>query len=177
MRRDGLRRISPGCRSYWAKLDARGFSSTSWVSASRSQNLASVSHARLSSLSLQVFALRRHSLTSMRLLLLLSDIGQLAYPRRAYQIVSLPWRSGGKETRRAGSRRICQSCYQGDWWCSHGTEASQALAVLQYLEKHPSEFNDEDRARIKRIIADVPFANLMHEAHMEARQRKKDRTR
>ena len=32
---------------------------------------------------------------------------------------------------------------------------SQALAVLQYLEKHPSEFNDEDRARIKRIIADV----------------------
>src|SRR6516165_4934357 len=74
---DGLRRISPSCRSYWAKLDARGFSSTSWVSASRSQNLASVSHAHLSSRSLQVFALRRHSLTSMRLLLLLSDIGQL----------------------------------------------------------------------------------------------------
>jgi hypothetical protein len=52
---------------------------------------------------------------------------------------------------------------------------SQALAVLQYLDDHPSEFNDEDRARIKRIIADVPFANLMHEARVEARQREKDR--
>ena len=86
--------------------------STRRVSASRSQNLASVSHAHLSSLSLQMFALRRHSLTSRRLLLL-SDIGQLAYPRRAYQIVSLPWRSGGKEARRGGSRlmwRSCQSC-------------------------------------------------------------------
>ncbi len=50
---------------------------------------------------------------------------------------------------------------------------SQALAVLQYLDEHPSEFNDEDRARIKRIIADVPFANLMHEARMEAREREK----
>jgi hypothetical protein len=54
---------------------------------------------------------------------------------------------------------------------------SQALTVLQYLDEHPSEFNDEDRARIKRIIADVPFANLMHEARLEARQREKDRTR
>ena len=54
---------------------------------------------------------------------------------------------------------------------------SRALAVLQYLEEHPSEFNDEDRARIKRNIADVPFANLMHEARMEARQREQDRTR
>src|SRR6516164_7239839 len=69
------------------------FSSVSWVSASRSQNLASVSHAHLSSPSLQVFALRRHSLTSMRLLLLLSDIGRLAYPRRAYRIVSPSWHS------------------------------------------------------------------------------------
>jgi hypothetical protein len=51
---------------------------------------------------------------------------------------------------------------------------SQALAVLQYLDDHPSEFNNEDCARIKRIIADVPFANLMHEARVQARQRKKD---
>jgi len=43
-------------------------------------------------------------------LLLLSDIGQLAYPRRAYQIVSLPWRSGGKETRRGGSPATSPSC-------------------------------------------------------------------
>jgi hypothetical protein len=49
---------------------------------------------------------------------------------------------------------------------------SQALAVLQYLDEHPSEFSDEDRARIKRIFADVPFANLMHEARMEAQGRK-----
>src|SRR5215469_13105765 len=88
MRCGASRRTSPSCRSYWAKLDARAFSSASWVSASRSQNLASVSHAHLSSPSLQVFASRRHALTSMRLLLLLSDIGQLAYPRRAYRIVS-----------------------------------------------------------------------------------------
>ena len=54
---------------------------------------------------------------------------------------------------------------------------SQALAVLQYLDEHPNEFNDEDRARIKRIINDVPFANLMHEARLEARQKEKDRTR
>src|SRR5215471_12566360 len=93
MRCGGSRRTSPSCRSYWAKLDARAFSSTSWVSASRSQNLARVSHAHLSSRSLQVFALRRHSLTSMRLLLLLSDIGQLVYPRRAYRIVSPSWHS------------------------------------------------------------------------------------
>src|SRR6516164_4036300 len=86
------------------------FSSASWVSASRSQNLASVSHAHLSSLSLQAFALRRHSLNSMRLLLLLSDIGQLAYPRRAYRTVSLSWQSGGKEMRRGGSRRISPRC-------------------------------------------------------------------
>jgi len=33
------------------------FSSASWVSASRSQNLARLSHAHLSSLSLQLFAL------------------------------------------------------------------------------------------------------------------------
>src|SRR6516225_8058844 len=84
------------------------FSSASWVSAKRSQNLASVSHAHLSSLSLQMFALRRHSLTSMRLFLL-SDIGQQAYPRRTYQIGSLSWRSGGKETRRGGSRRISRA--------------------------------------------------------------------
>ena len=37
--------------------------------------------------------MRRHSLTSMRLLLLLSDIGQPAYPRRAYRIVSSSWHS------------------------------------------------------------------------------------
>jgi hypothetical protein len=36
---------------------------------------------------------------------------------------------------------------------------SQALLVFQYLDEQPSEFNDEDRAHIKRIIADVPFAN------------------
>ena len=83
-------------------------------------------------------------------LLLLSDIGQLAYPRRAYRIVSLSWRSGGKETRRAGSRRISET-----GGAAMELKLSQALAVLQYLEKHPSEFNDEDRARIKRIIADV----------------------
>jgi hypothetical protein len=41
---------------------------------------------------LQLFALRRHSFASMRLLLL-SDIGQLAYPRRAYRTVSLSWHS------------------------------------------------------------------------------------
>ena len=50
---------------------------------------------------------------------------------------------------------------------------SQALAVLQYLDEHPSEFSDEDRARIKLIFADIPFANLMHETRMEARQKEK----
>jgi hypothetical protein len=45
------------------------------------------------------------------------------------------------------------------------------------LDEHPSELNDEDRARIKRIIADVPFANLMHEARMEAREKEKHRAR
>jgi hypothetical protein len=54
---------------------------------------------------------------------------------------------------------------------------SQALTALQYLDEYPSEFSDEDRARIKRVIADVPFANLMHEARMEALQRKKDQKR
>jgi len=54
---------------------------------------------------------------------------------------------------------------------------SQALAVLQYLDEHPGEFSDEDSARIKRIIADIPFANLMHEARVEARQREKDQGR
>ena len=54
---------------------------------------------------------------------------------------------------------------------------SQALAVLQYLDEHPSEFSDEGRARIKRVIADVPFANVMHEARTEALQRDKDRAR
>lgn len=54
---------------------------------------------------------------------------------------------------------------------------SQALAVLQYLDEHPSEFDEEDRARIERIIADVPFANLMHEARREAKEREKGRGR
>ena len=54
---------------------------------------------------------------------------------------------------------------------------SQALAALQYLDEHPSEFSNEDRACIKRVIADVPFANVMHEARMEALQSKKDQGR
>ena len=54
---------------------------------------------------------------------------------------------------------------------------SQALLVFQYLDEHPSEFNEEDRARIMRIVADVPFANVMHEARMEAKQKEKGRAR
>ena len=46
---------------------------------------------------------------------------------------------------------------------------SQALAALQYLDEHPSEFN------VKWIIADIPFANLMHEARMEAKEKEKGR--